>query len=87
MCPRMASGTGADPSRVAAGVVTGIGFIGAGAIIREQRENIVVGITTAASIWTVAAIGMAAALGMYVLSAVAAALCLLILMAHPGFRG
>ncbi|MEW6034908.1 MAG: MgtC/SapB family protein [Chloroflexota bacterium] len=79
-----------DPSRVAArvaaGVVTGIGFIGAGAIVRAQRADIVVGITTAASIWTVAAIGMATALGMYVIAAVSAALCFLILAIHPSFR-
>ena len=46
----------ADPGRIAAQVVTGIGFLGAGAIIREGTT--VIGLTTAATIWTVAAIGV-----------------------------
>jgi putative Mg2+ transporter-C (MgtC) family protein len=53
----------ADPSRVAAQIVTGIGFLGAGAIIR-QGPNIR-GLTTAAALWVVAAIGMAAGAGYY----------------------
>ena len=78
------AGGSIDPSRVAAGVVTGIGFIGAGAIIRERiRGNMVVGITTAASLWTVAAIGMAAAVGLYIISGVATVLSLVILFMHP----
>lgn len=52
-------GSAVDTSRIASGVVTGIGFLGAGAIIRN-REGIVVGLTTAASIWVVAAVGLAA---------------------------
>ena len=53
----------ADPSRIAAQIVTGIGFLGAGAIIREGLS--VRGLTTAASLWIVAAIGMAAGAGYY----------------------
>ncbi len=61
-----ASGGGdADAARVAAQVVTGIGFLGAGAILRYGR--VVRGLTTAASIWAVAALGMAAGTGEYVL--------------------
>jgi putative Mg2+ transporter-C (MgtC) family protein len=52
-----------DPSRIAAQVVSGIGFLGAGAIIRQGLS--VRGLTTAASLWIVAAIGMAAGAGMY----------------------
>jgi len=52
-----------DPSRIAAGVVTGIGFLGAGAIIRFGTS--IRGLTTAASIWAVAAIGLAVGAGMY----------------------
>jgi putative Mg2+ transporter-C (MgtC) family protein len=52
-----------DPSRIAAQVVSGIGFLGAGAIIRQGFS--VRGLTTAASLWIVAAIGMAAGAGMY----------------------
>ncbi len=54
----------ADPGRIAAGVVTGIGFIGAGCIV--QARGAVRGITTAASIWVTAAIGIAAGTGFYV---------------------
>jgi putative Mg2+ transporter-C (MgtC) family protein len=56
-------GSGNDPGRVAAQVVTGIGFVGAGTIIRHRDS--VHGLTTAASIWAAAAIGMAAGLGWY----------------------
>lgn len=63
-----------DPSRVAAQIVTGIGFLGAGTII-FQRE-MVRGLTTAASIWAVAAIGAAVGGGMYVLAASTTALTL-----------
>jgi putative Mg2+ transporter-C (MgtC) family protein len=54
----------ADPGRIAAGVVSGIGFIGAGCIV--QARGSVKGITTAASIWVTAAIGIAAGTGFYV---------------------
>jgi putative Mg2+ transporter-C (MgtC) family protein len=56
-----------DPSRVAAGIVVGIGFLGAGAIIRG--EGWVAGLTTAATIWVVAAIGMALGAGLYLIAA------------------
>lgn len=52
-----------DPVRLAAGVITGIGFLGAGAIIRD-REGIK-GLTTAASLWVVAGIGLAVGCGFY----------------------
>ncbi len=52
-----------DPSRIAAGVVTGIGFLGAGAIIRYGSS--IKGLTTAASIWAVSAIGLAVGAGIY----------------------
>jgi putative Mg2+ transporter-C (MgtC) family protein len=55
----LAGGAAVDPSRVAAQIVTGIGFLGAGAIIKEGFT--VRGLTTAASLWVTAAIGMAAA--------------------------
>lgn len=54
---------GADPARIAAQIVTGIGFLGAGAIIRQGLS--VKGLTTAAGLWVVAAIGMAAGAGYY----------------------
>src|SRR5690348_4234522 len=52
-----------DPTRIAAQIVTGIGFLGAGAIIREGLS--VRGLTTAATLWVVAAIGMACGAGYY----------------------
>jgi len=61
-----------DTSRVASGIVTGIGFLGAGAIIR-RHEGIIEGLTTAATIWAVAAIGLAAGSGLYLISGVTTA--------------
>jgi putative Mg2+ transporter-C (MgtC) family protein len=58
---------GADPSRIAAQVVTGIGFLGGGLIFR-QGDNYVSGLTTAATLWATAAVGLAVALGMYLIS-------------------
>jgi putative Mg2+ transporter-C (MgtC) family protein len=70
---------GADISRVAANIVTGVGFIGAGVIFHIGRGDILVGLTTAASVWVVAAIGMAAGAGMYMLSAVVAVITVIVL--------
>lgn len=67
-----------DPGRIAAQVITGIGFLGAGAII--QMKGSVRGLTTAAGIWMMAIIGMAVGLGMYLLSIFASALILFILV-------
>ena len=66
-----------DPSRIAAQVVSGIGFLGAGAII--QGGGKVIGLTTAATIWVVAGIGLIAGAGFPLLALVAAALTLLTL--------
>lgn len=66
-----------DPGRIAAQVVTGIGFLGAGAII--QMKGSVRGLTTAAGIWMVATIGMAVGVGMYAISVIATLLILFIL--------
>lgn len=57
-----------DVSRVAAQVVSGIGFIGAGTIIFRKSENVVSGLTTAAGVWVVAAIGLACGGGLYKLA-------------------
>lgn len=76
-------GIDADPSRIAAGVVAGIGFIGAGAIIRREG-GIVEGLTTAATIWAVAAIGLAAGAGLYIVSVVTTAVVsIVLLLPHP----
>ena len=67
-----------DPGRIAAQVVAGIGFLGAGAII--QMKGSVRGLTTAAGIWMIAAIGMAVGVGMYLLAIVATGLILVVLV-------
>ncbi len=67
-----------DPGRIAAQVVTGIGFLGAGAII--QMKGSVRGLTTAAGIWVIAAIGMAVGVGMYMIAILTTALILLVLV-------
>ncbi len=64
-----------DSSRVAAQVVSGIGFLGAGTIIFQK--NVVRGLTTAAGLWVTAAIGLACGTGMYVAAAIATAMVLL----------
>ena len=74
-----------DVSRVAAQVVSGIGFIGAGTIIFRKSENVVVGLTTAAGLWVTAAIGLACGGGMYVLSIAATLLVLVGLEAFNFF--
>jgi putative Mg2+ transporter-C (MgtC) family protein len=66
-----------DPSRVAAQVVSGIGFLGAGSIL--LRGSVVRGLTTAASIWTVAAIGLAIGGGLYFAGVASTAIILIIL--------
>jgi putative Mg2+ transporter-C (MgtC) family protein len=80
------SGAVVDISRVAAGVVVGIGFIGAGVILRGQREKEVAGLTTAATIWIAAAIGLAAGTGMYLISVIATAVTVGVLFL-PKVRG
>lgn len=62
-----------DPSRIAAQVVSGVGFLGAGAIMFLRREHAVRGLTTAAGLWAVAAIGLAVGSGMYAAAAIATA--------------
>jgi putative Mg2+ transporter-C (MgtC) family protein len=80
MSVQLGSGAG-SPDRIAAQVVTGIGFLGAGAILRSG-ENIH-GLTTAATIWVNAAIGMAAGLGAYAVASVGAAITLVVLAFLP----
>jgi len=77
---------GVDISRVAAGVVVGVGFIGAGVILRGQREEEVAGLTTAATIWVTAGVGLAAGAGLYLVAVIAAVVILGILLL-PKIRG
>lgn len=71
------AGAGLDPSRVAANIVVGIGFLGAGTIFRAGE--IVRGLTTAAGLWAIAAIGMAVGVGQYLLSVISTMFVLVIL--------
>jgi len=68
-----------DPARAAAGVITGIGFLGAGTIVKT--ENFVRGLTTAATIWVVSAVGITVGLGEYTIACVLTLLVLLTLFA------
>ena len=71
------TGPGSDPTRIAAQVVTGIGFLGGGAII--HYGGTVRGLTTAASLWAVAAVGMAAGAGLFLFATVSAVLVIVAL--------
>jgi putative Mg2+ transporter-C (MgtC) family protein len=76
--------TGSDPARIAAQVATGIGFIGAGVILHRNGGE-VIGLTSAATIWTVAAIGMGVGAGMYYAAGVATVLVTIVLLL-PHFK-
>lgn len=73
-----------DPGRITANIVTGIGFLGAGAILRDGMR--VAGLTTAATIWLTAAIGMAFGSGAYLFGASVTALSLIVLWVFPSFE-
>ena len=73
-----------DPARIAAQIVSGIGFIGAGLIIFQQEKQTIKGLTTAAGLWMVAAIGMVVGFGFYILAGLSTLIAILILM---GLRG
>ena len=73
----------ADLSRVLQGIVAGIGFLGAGAIIKLNEKEQIKGLTTAATIWATAAIGVAAGLGLAVTATAATLLALVILALLP----
>jgi putative Mg2+ transporter-C (MgtC) family protein len=77
---------GAEPSRLAANIVTGIGFLGAGIILRDRGKT--VGLTTAATVWTTAAVGVAVGYGMYLLALLTSVIVFGVLAAHhlPGWK-
>jgi len=78
------SGLNVDPSRIASQVVSGIGFLGAGAILRMGIS--VKGLTTAASLWTTAGIGLAVGAGMYLLSLFSTLVLLIVLSLMSKFE-
>ena len=85
MSYEMAEGDAADPSRIAAQIVTGIGFLGAGAIMRTGSG--VQGLTTAATVWVNAAVGVAAGGGEYHLAFIATAVTLATLLVLQPLEG
>lgn len=78
--------TAFDPSRIVSQIVVGVGFIGAGIIIFEQRESKVRGLTTAAGLWVVAAIGSAVGLKFYFVSVFLTLFILIVLAGSRYFR-
>src|SRR6266480_175670 len=74
---RVAQVLGGDPTRIAAQIISGIGFLGAGAVLHSH--GFVLGLTTAATIWVVAGVGMALGSGMYLVAVFATAMSLVTL--------
>lgn len=76
---------GNNPHVISAGVVTGIGFLGAGVILRENGQ--INGLTTAATLWSTGSVGLAAGYGMYLLSSLTAVIIFGLLAVHhaPGW--
>lgn len=77
----------AEASRIIQGVATGIGFIGAGAILKGKDEQEITGLTTAAGIWMTAAVGVTAALGLWGLATVSVLMSWLILSVVGALEG
>jgi len=71
-----------DPGRIAAQIVSGIGFLGAGAILQKSQQGYIAGLTTAASIWVTAAVGMLSGLGHYLVALLGT---MIVLVALQGF--
>ena len=87
LIPLQAGISDAEMSRVMQGIITGIGFLGAGAILKGQDEKDLKGLTTAAGIWVTAAIGVAAGLGRESLAILCTFLALLVLLTMPKVVG
>ena len=87
LVPKQAGASDADLTRVIQGLVAGIGFLGAGAILKKDDAEEVIGLTTAAGIWLTAAIGMAAGLGREATAVLSTALALVILATLPKITG
>ncbi|MDQ8021150.1 MAG: MgtC/SapB family protein [Moraxellaceae bacterium] len=83
LAPAMAGIAPNDMSRVLQGIITGIGFLGGGAIIKLSEQEKIKGLTTAASIWLTAAVGIAAGLGREVTAILATVLGLIVLGLLP----
>ncbi|MBX9691589.1 MAG: MgtC/SapB family protein [Cyanobacteria bacterium] len=81
-----ALGSAGIDTRIAAQVVSGVGFLGAGVIMREQGRT--TGLTTAATVWATASVGLALAFGMYLLGILCTAIISILLASHhlPGWK-
>ena len=87
LAPTLAGIGGGDNTRVMQGIVSGIGFLGAGAILHSRDRSRVEGLTTAASIWMTAAIGMAAGIGQEMVALVTTLVARLVVGALPKVVG
>ena len=85
LVPQQAGATVGDLSRVMQGLVAGIGFLGAGAIIMGNQQGATRGLTTAANIWLTAAIGVSAGMGRESLAVLSTIIALIVLTAVPRF--
>lgn len=83
LIPQQSGTDPADLSRVVQGVITGVGFLGAGSIIKAEAEERIKGLTTAAGIWLTAAIGVAAGMGRDTTAILSTLLALLIFTTVP----
>ena len=83
LAPLLADIDGGDVTRVMQGIVSGIGFLGAGAIIKMQKDERVEGLTTAAGIWMTAAIGMATGMGQEMVAVITTVVALMVVSAVP----
>ncbi|WP_445955181.1 MgtC/SapB family protein [Yeosuana sp.] len=72
----------ADQTRIVANIVSGIGFLGAGIIFKDNSKNSISGLTTAATVWASAGVGIAVGFGMYLISITSTLLIILLLISH-----
>lgn len=87
LAPAMADVPMEDITRVMQGIVSGIGFLGAGAIIKMEKDARVEGLTTAAGVWLTSAVGMAAGMGMEIVAVVTVLVALAVVEMIPRFMG
>lgn len=87
LIPQQAGISDADLTRVIQGVVVGVGFLGAGTILKSTNEETIKGLTTAAGLWLTAAIGIAAGLGREASAVLSTVLALIIFYLMPKFSG
>ncbi|MDH5829566.1 MgtC/SapB family protein [Luteimonas sp. M1R5S18] len=87
LAPAMSGVPMEDITRVMQGIVSGIGFLGAGAIIKMDKDARVEGLTTAAGIWMTSAVGMAAGMGMEIVALVTTLVALMVVGVIPRIMG